>query len=51
MNIVSVMHSGILDSHYTIMQWIWVGVNISCIDTYAVVKWANDIKSWFYVTL
>ena len=34
----------ILGFHYTIMQWIWVGVNLSWIYAYAVVEWANDMK-------
>ena len=34
----------ILGFHYTIMQWIWVGVNLSWIYPYAVVEWANDMK-------
>ena len=34
----------ILGYHHTIMQWIWVGVNLGCIDVYAVLEWANDVK-------
>ena len=26
------------------MQWIGVGVNLSCTDVYAVLEWANDMK-------
>ena len=26
------------------MQWIWVGVNIGCIDAYPVLEWASDMK-------
>ena len=31
----------VLEFHYTIMQWIWVGVNLTSIDAYAVLmsKW------------
>ena len=24
------------------MQWIWVGVNLGCIDAYGVLEWANE---------
>ena len=36
--------------HYTIIQWIWVGVNLSCIDGYAVLDWANDMKLHVFAT-
>ena len=36
--------------HYTIMQWIRVGINVSCIDAYAVVEWANDVKLHIFAT-
>ena len=26
------------------IQWIRVGVNLGCIDTYAALEWANDMK-------
>ena len=32
------MKDPILGFHYTIMQWIWVGVNLGCIDAYAVLE-------------
>ena len=34
----------ILGFHYTIMQWISVGINLSCSDAYAALEWANDMK-------
>ena len=30
------------------MQWIWVGVNLGCIDAYAVLEWANDMKLYVF---
>ena len=33
----------ILGFHYTIMQWISVGVNLSWTDAYAVPEWANEL--------
>ena len=36
--------SDILGFHYTIIQWIWVGVNLDCIHANAVLEWANDMK-------
>ena len=35
------------------MQLVWVGVNLDCIDAYAVLKlyaWANDIKLHVFAT-
>ena len=32
------------------MQWIWVGVNMSCIDAYAVLEWENDMKFHVFAT-
>ena len=32
------------------MQWMWVGVNLGCIDVYAVLEWANDMKLHVFVT-
>ena len=32
------------------MQWIWVGVNPGCTDTYAVLEWANDMKFGSFAT-
>jgi hypothetical protein len=26
------------------MQWIWQGVNLKCIDAYAVLEWENKMK-------
>jgi hypothetical protein len=34
----------ILGCHFGIMQWIWRGVNLKCIDAYAVLEWENDTK-------
>ena len=42
--------SDILGFHYTIMQWIWVGVNLGYIDAYAVLEWANDMKLHVFPT-
>jgi hypothetical protein len=48
-----IMHfAPILGFHYDIMQWIWrgstqprfLGVNLKCIDAYAVLEWENDTK-------
>jgi hypothetical protein len=39
-----------LFSHYGIMQWIWRGVNLKCIDAYAVLEWENDAKFHVFVT-
>ena len=32
------------------MQWIWVGVSLGCIDAYAVLEWANDMKLHIFAT-
>ena len=32
------------------MQWIWVGVNLSWTDVYAVVEWVNDMKLHVFST-
>ena len=32
------------------MQWIWVGVILSCTDVYAVAEWANDMKLHVFAT-
>ena len=40
----------IVGSHYTIMHWIWVGVNLDCIDAYAVLEWANDMKLYVFAS-
>ena len=40
----------VLEFHYTIMQWIWVGVNLTSIDAYAVLEWANDMKLHVFAT-
>ena len=32
------------------MQWIWVGVNLNCIDVYAVLEKANDGKLHVFAT-
>jgi hypothetical protein len=34
----------IIGFHYGILQWIWRGVNLKCIDAYAVLEWENDTK-------
>jgi hypothetical protein len=34
----------ILGFHYSIMQWIWQGVNLKCIDACAALEWENDTK-------
>ena len=33
----------------TIMQWMWVGVNLGCINAYAALEWANDIDMKLHV--
>jgi hypothetical protein len=40
----------ILGFHQGIMQWIWRGVNLKCIDTYAVLEWENDPKFHVFAT-
>ena len=40
----------ILGFHYTIMPWIWVGINLGCIDAYPVLEWANDMKLHIFTT-
>jgi hypothetical protein len=40
----------ILGFHYGILQWIWRGVNLKCIDAYAVLEWANDTKLHVFAT-
>ena len=40
----------ILGFHYTIMRWIWVGVNLGCIDDYPVLEWTNDMKLHVFAT-
>jgi hypothetical protein len=40
----------ILRFHYGILQWIWRGVNLKCIDAYAVLEWANDTKLHVFAT-
>ena len=37
-------------SLYGIMQWIWRGVNLKCIDAYAVLEWENDTKFHVFAT-
>ena len=32
------------------MQGIWVRVNLGCIDAYAVLEWANDMKLHVFAT-
>ena len=32
------------------MQWIWVGINVGCIDAYAVVERASDMQLHVFVT-
>jgi hypothetical protein len=41
---------GILGFHYSIMQWIWQGLNQKCIDASAVLEWANDTKLHIFAT-
>jgi hypothetical protein len=36
--------------HYGVMQWIWRGVNLKCIDAYAVLEWENDTKFHVFAT-
>ena len=43
-NQVRIFYLCILGFHYTIVQWIWVEVNLSCTDAYAVLEWANDMN-------
>jgi hypothetical protein len=43
-------NSAILGFHYSILQWIWRGVNLKCIDAYAVLEWANDTKLHVFAT-
>jgi hypothetical protein len=40
----------ILGFHYGIMQWIWRGVNLKCIDAYAVLEWENYTKFHLFAT-
>ena len=40
----------VLGFHYTILQWIWVGVNLGCIEAYALLGWANDMKLLVFPT-
>ena len=40
----------ILGFHYGIMQWIWRGVNLKCIDAYAVLECENDTKCHVFAT-
>jgi hypothetical protein len=42
--------SAILRFHCGILQSIWRGVNLVCIDAYAVLKWANDTKLHVFST-
>ena len=42
--LIFIMFTNILGFHYTIMQWIWVGVNLSWIYAYGAIEWANDMK-------
>ena len=44
------VHWDILGFHYTIMHWIWVGMNLGCIESYAVLEWANDMKLLVFAT-
>ena len=39
-----------LGFHYTIMQWIWVGVNFGCIGAYAWPERANNMKLYIFAT-
>jgi hypothetical protein len=32
------------------MQWIWPGVNLKCIDAYAVLEWENDTQFYVFAT-
>ena len=32
------------------MQWIWVGINLDCIDAYAVQEWTNEMKLHVFAT-
>jgi hypothetical protein len=41
---------GILGFHYGIMQWVWRGVNLKCIDAYVVLEWENDMKFCVFAT-
>jgi hypothetical protein len=36
--------------HYGIIQWIWRGVNLKCIDAYAVLECENDTKFHVFAT-
>ena len=36
--------------HYAILQWIWIRVNLNCIDVYAVLEWATSTKLLVFVT-
>jgi hypothetical protein len=47
---MSIMGVDILGFHYGIMQWIWRGVNLKCIDAYAVLEWENDTKFHVFAT-
>jgi hypothetical protein len=40
----------ILGFHCGILQSIWLGVNLECIDAYAVLEWANDTKLHVFAT-
>jgi hypothetical protein len=40
----------ILGFHCGILQSIWRGVNLECIDAYAVLEWANDTKLHVFAT-
>jgi hypothetical protein len=42
--------SFILGFHYSILQWIWRGVNLKCVDAYAVLEWANYTKLHVFAT-
>ena len=42
--------SAILRFHCGILQSIWRGVNLECIDAYAVLKWANNTKLHVFAT-
>ena len=44
------MHACILGFHYTIMQWIRVGVNLGCIDAYAIPEWMRNMKLYLFAT-